>query len=662
MFINRSEDSMHRSIRSNGFAGMGHIGKSVRKLSSVSEDNIGPKGSKWSEKYSTPRKKSPLSTPQLPTEDSRILRLESLIKLKEYFEPSNKRSRGQTANSDGADNGETAKPSKSAGITGRETAGSFLSSEIPELETIGDDEIYWRQVQAKMKALNSGGQSKEVFQLANQVATNGKVPPMDIYSEILMAMTNVQQVSMGPPAMELVEEIIAHYQTVPLFVFEKLFKLIGQSPDAIMRSKLLDLAIKYEYNINERGWQSYIQSCLISGELEVALDTLDRVRSHGLFCPATLYDSLVHQLVHLNELEVAFKVFKDALEVHRSLPTLTWNLLLSVAAREFNYDILKWTWENGVDTSFIEPDDGTCENSILTATRNNDPSLGIKALRFLIARKSKISEHLLSTIVDAYINTRQVQNAWVILRAADHLSVPITRDTLDIIARGISRSYVSIEKAFAYFRQNFKHSDKVNSDCYATIVGACVMRNQLFSAMAMLGISKKYDIHLSEPVFSYLIQGAEQNGYKRLADSLYKLLLQIGLEPSADILYCMIFVHLNGDNYQGAFKYWKELKTRKIVPPIQLYTAFIKHLIFFQDYENAKKTLDELKDAGYSDRYLHSKVFNSKTSDTLTVPNKGTSSQTLEIEDRLLSLLYKVVKENLNLEVKSLESDAFSSS
>ncbi|KAJ8099312.1 hypothetical protein POJ06DRAFT_269373 [Lipomyces tetrasporus] len=269
----------------------------------------------------------------------------------------------------------------------------------------------WETIRLRMHTYIVERKYDSVFRLANAIVKADMVPPMWIYSEVVFAMVKVGGKGgfLAPTIMMLVDELLLRGKAINRHMFHQLFKLVGKSPDPTVRHGVVSLAESQNFDLQEQDWMRMIQSYLLSNEFEMALRTMDKMTEENLPIPHSAYKMMIEHLLDMGEFELAYKYMMDRMET-RGLPNEEhWGALLSLAAREFRYDMVAQIWEDIVELDYVIPDDGTCINIVMTAARHADPLLCANALRILVARGVQ-SEFLASCMASAYENRQNLES------------------------------------------------------------------------------------------------------------------------------------------------------------------------------------------------------------------------------------------------------------
>ncbi|KAK9369569.1 hypothetical protein V1509DRAFT_619855 [Lipomyces kononenkoae] len=267
----------------------------------------------------------------------------------------------------------------------------------------------WETIQLRMHTYNVEQKYDSVFRLANAIVKTGMIPPMWIYSEVILAMVRVGGKGgfLAPTIMSLVDELLLRGKSFNRHMFHQLFKLVGKSPDPTVRHRILRLAETQECQLVATDWLRMIQGYLLNNEFEMAVRTMDKLKEHSISMPSSAYKILVDHLLTMGEVDLAYQYLRDHMEAHQIPDEEQWGRLLSLAAQDFRYDLVPQIWADVVELDYVVPDDGTCINVVLTATRNNDPDLCASGLRILTARGIQ-SEFLASCLTSAYERRREL--------------------------------------------------------------------------------------------------------------------------------------------------------------------------------------------------------------------------------------------------------------
>ncbi|KAK9238232.1 hypothetical protein V1525DRAFT_387800 [Lipomyces kononenkoae] len=268
----------------------------------------------------------------------------------------------------------------------------------------------WETIKLRMRTYNVENKYDSVFRLANAIVKAGMIPPMWIYSEVVSAMVRVGGKGgfLAPTIMSLVDELLLRGKSFNRHMFHQLFKLVAKSPDPTVRHRVLRLAETQACELAGTDWLRMVQGYLVSNEFEMAIRTVDKLKEQNISLPYSTYMILVDHLLTMGEVDLAYQYLSDRMEKSQLPDEEQWGRLLSLAARDFRYDLVPQIWADVVELDYVVPDDGTCINVVLTATRHADPGLCASALRILVARGVR-SEFLTSCLATAYESRRQLE-------------------------------------------------------------------------------------------------------------------------------------------------------------------------------------------------------------------------------------------------------------
>ncbi|KAK9486853.1 hypothetical protein V1527DRAFT_512023 [Lipomyces starkeyi] len=269
----------------------------------------------------------------------------------------------------------------------------------------------WETIKLRMHTYNVQRNYDSVFRLVNAIVKTGMIPPMWIYSEVVLAMVRVGGKGgfLTPTIMMLVDELLLRGKSFNRHMFRQLFKLVAKSPDPTVRHRVLSLAESQDFELGATEGTRMIQGYLLSNEFEMAIRTMDKMKEENMPIPHSAYMMLIDHLLSMGEVDFAYQYLKDRMETGQLPNEEHWGTLLSLAARDFRYDMVSQIWADVVDVDYVIPDDGTCINIVLTATRNADPVLCANALRILLARGVQ-NEFLVSCMATAYENRRRMKS------------------------------------------------------------------------------------------------------------------------------------------------------------------------------------------------------------------------------------------------------------
>ncbi|KAK9382635.1 uncharacterized protein V2V93DRAFT_365650 [Kockiozyma suomiensis] len=271
----------------------------------------------------------------------------------------------------------------------------------------------WREVVDRLREYNELDLSMAVFRIAKGIANSKVIPSLGVYSEILLAMARRS----GPGGVlisrvfGLVEELLEQDRVITAHMFEQLFKAIAKCPHPVYRHRLLSLVKDFGYQMQPFDIERLVQSYLCSSELELALEAFDEFEKRGLVPVTSVFTRLMATLMDYDEYSLAFSYMKRHVERSQvTVPKRLWGRLLSCCARDFLYKEVAWIWDNLVESGALDPDDGTCINTVLMCRRHIDYILSCKAMRILHSRRMGVDLNLTEILVETYHSAKEAMD------------------------------------------------------------------------------------------------------------------------------------------------------------------------------------------------------------------------------------------------------------
>ncbi|CAJ0625828.1 11574_t:CDS:2 [Entrophospora sp. SA101] len=280
--------------------------------------------------------------------------------------------------------------------------------------------------------------------------------------------------------------------------------------------------------------------------------------------------------------------------------------ILRVCAYQYNVEGVIKCWDI-VTKDGLGLDEGLCINLLNLASVSGETKLATEVLKYLKTVRKLVNLELyhLEPYLEAFVIKGDLKKAFDVLniiRSSNH--VP-TMKTISSVVKYIEKSTELIDKAYYTLEELHKEGKKVDILAFTAIIIACKRINNmpnsadLKRAVETFKSIEKFGIKPDLDTFNALINVTIYSGHKELGEEIFNELKEAyGLKPNIDTYRRMIFLCLNQPNYEDAFKYLEEMKSKDILPSIEIYERIIRKCVMNSD-ARAKIALEEMCKFGY---------------------------------------------------------------
>ncbi|KAH8155294.1 uncharacterized protein LAJ45_00304 [Morchella importuna] len=437
-----------------------------------------------------------------------------------------------------------------------------------------------------------------VFKAAEELVRGGYVPDTKLYAVLIEACGNFQGCLLQPLAFRLFEEMKARGLQVNSEIYHSLLKLLAKSPDYLKRSEVLSEMKQGWYEVTEGGWEDVIAGYILGGQLEMALEILDRRRREGRTLHRNIYKDVITGLCKVGEVDEALRLLRELeAEISWVTPPALAYTLLAAATNQLHLEATLFCWRMIIDKEMFNPDDGLCLSTLNVAARHGQPQLASDVFRVLWNRSFKYEEHHYAALLESYAVAGDLTAALSILPLMRQAGVPPVENTAQPITKRLCDD-ASIQEGLNLLKQMKKSGKDVDLAAIHALIAAHIVRRDIDAAFEVYKELPEFDLRPDINTFNLLLKIAAKEARKDFAVNLVGEMKEMRIEPDVETYEHLFYVSLAQDNYEDAFIYLEELKaTWKHVRP-SLYKALATKCYLAGDNNRYHIAVRELRAMG----------------------------------------------------------------
>nr|CAG8566131.1 2992_t:CDS:2 [Entrophospora candida]CAG8571786.1 2151_t:CDS:2 [Entrophospora candida] len=376
--------------------------------------------------------------------------------------------------------------------------------------------------------------------------------------------------------------------------------------DPILREFAFDLISQFQLEPNVTTYEYYIDAMIENNEFERALDFFITIKSQNFKPSVQLYQKIIKGFIGSNDDVIVLELMKLSEEDGYKLFANMYLDILRICAYQYNVEGAIKCWDI-VTKDGVGLDEGLCINLLNLASVSGETKLATKVIKHLMTAHKlfDLESYHLEPFLETFVTKSDLKKAFDILNIIRSSKYIPTIKTISSIVKYIEKSTDLIDKAYCTLEELHKEGKKVDILAFNAIIIACKRINNkpnsadLKRAVETFKSIEKFGIKPDLDTFNALINVSVYSRHKELGEEFFKELKEAyGLKPNIDTYRRMIFLCLNQPNYEDAFKYLEEMKSKNILPSIEIYERIIRKCVMNND-ARAKIALEEMKNLGY---------------------------------------------------------------
>jgi hypothetical protein len=218
-----------------------------------------------------------------------------------------------------------------------------------------------------------------------------------------------------------------------------------------MRNTLLQRMKDQGIELGGEGKWSVALGLLRDDQPEMAMEYWDQMRKEGTEIPGWVGDIFTCVLATRGSIDEAMELFHQRLDMaegdSNAVPLVTWSYLLDECSRALHYEGTKFIWDNMAQPGAINPPDGVALNVLNTAAHQGDTELATAVVEFLSARQVKLGLHHYEPLMESYVRSGDLENAFRVLGIMHDISIQPDQSSTRPIFQMLKSSPELIEEA-----------------------------------------------------------------------------------------------------------------------------------------------------------------------------------------------------------------------
>ena len=349
---------------------------------------------------------------------------------------------------------------------------------------------------------------------------------------------------------------------------------------------------------NTRTYELIITYYLEGGNFEVALCRLAEMNDLGLSPSLKVAHLLIDSAIEIGHIQLALDL-AEAYErtTVRRIDSDAWVKLLVGCAEHLYADGVQRCWDKVVGELKILLDEGLYLAVLHTASRHGMPTLAANAIQQLELLGVKFREYHLTPLLDSFVNNSQFKEAVRVLDLMRSSGVTPTMDTVTTMVQFIRRDPESVDAAYEALEELRQEGQTIDVVAANVIIEASRELNDLQRAVGTYKALPNLDVKPNLDTFNILLSACRQVKHLELGERLFAELQAEGLHPNAETYTTYIELILSQADYENAFFFLEEMKSKDFKPPYSVYEAIVKKCVSVGDsrYKLAVEELEQLR-------------------------------------------------------------------
>ncbi|KAF7875248.1 hypothetical protein EAF04_002420 [Stromatinia cepivora] len=350
-------------------------------------------------------------------------------------------------------------------------------------------------------------------------------------------------------------------------LYHTVLQVLAIHPDYLLRTQILEEMKERWYGLSPSGWHNLVIGLLRDRQYELAMDKFEQMQADQIEIKPWLYDIFFFRLCELDELDEALRLLKS--RYHK--PPLSMHMhyhLLDSFASAFHYEGTSYIWRLLVETSEMNPADGTCTAVLNCAARHADPNLATSAIGLLSKRSTVLGVHHYEALLEAYVGVEDIKTSFRILNI-------MTKAGLTPDAHSTRSIYLYLTTSSFNALDGWKILKSLKADGYTIPIAAVNVVLEAIIETHNLSHSRDYAINYYKELhticdagpnietFNTLLRGLAHHarGSKPKAMFLASEIQALNLKPDELTYDRLIIICLQPENpdFDDCFRYLEEM-------------------------------------------------------------------------------------------------------
>ncbi|KAM0156616.1 hypothetical protein ACHAQE_005182 [Botrytis cinerea] len=445
----------------------------------------------------------------------------------------------------------------------RNVRGKLNTAKSINLEQLRNDEIHERLRELKTEE----GAYTQVAEVVEYLVKVREEKPALIHYDALIAANADPENGSVEVVRTLLEEMKGLGIGADSGLYHTVLQVLAIHPDYLLRTQILEEMKERWYGLSPTGWHNLVIGLLRDRQYELAMDKFEQMQADQIGIKPWLYDIFFFKLCELDELDEALRLLKSRYDQPVLAMHMYYHLLDSFAS-SLHYEGTSYIWRLLVETSEMNPADGTCTAVLNCAARHADPNLATSAIGLLSKRSTVLGVHHYEALLEAYVGIEDIKTSFRILNI-------MTNAGLTPDASSTRSIYLWLTKSSFHALEGWKILKSLKADGYTIPIAAVnvVLEGVIFtnnlSHSHDLAIDYYKELHRicaagpNIETFNTLLRGlgAHGRGSKSKAMFLASEIQALNLKPD-ELTYdrlILICLHTENADYDDCFRYLEEM-------------------------------------------------------------------------------------------------------
>ncbi|CAI2168572.1 15198_t:CDS:2 [Funneliformis geosporum] len=443
-----------------------------------------------------------------------------------------------------------------------------------------------------------------IYELCENLKKSDRKPDLNIYNTILRSYIPFGSIR---NSMKILEDMRLSDVKPNIVTYNYLLRTCAQASSSeqepYLREQILEMITKDGLQPTKKTNECYIDSLLAGEEYERAFDWFDSSMIKSL----EMYTAIIRKAIAINEPGLVLKYLKN-LENDQliNVPDSLYNDILRFYAYEYYAEGVQYCWEKLRLRGKVDLDEGACIDMLYFAGKYGKTDLIVQVMEYLMdVRKVKFQKWHFFPLLQAYVKAKEIKKAMETLYIMRNSGLKVSLFDANEIFLHIRKNSESIDQAYYCLEELHKEGKDIDPTALNVIIAACSnvggtpKRNiDMVRAFETYKAAEKLGVKPNTETFNILLLICCLAKQKDVADQLWQEMHDLHIVPIG-LTYCrMIKTICTQDDYEEAFTYLEEMKSKNILPSQDVYDNIIKKCVLNGD-ARAKIALEEMEGFGY---------------------------------------------------------------
>lgn len=299
-------------------------------------------------------------------------------------------------------------------------------------------------------------------------------------------------------------------------------------------------------------------------QYEIALETLASIEARGVPVQQWLHTLLVYNLCDAEEFGEVLPLLRSRVDHGHELSPNLWYHVLDTASEALHYETTLYVWKERVETKFINPSHGTCNNVLMLAARVGDTELGNSVFELLANRSTPFTLNEYEALIDIYVAAGDIETAFRILCMVQSTRLEPDETSTRSMSTYMMHTKADPKKAWQTLKQLQSEENRVIPlSAVNLVIEQAVHQRRMDEAMAFYK-----ELHTLCPVganvttFNHLINGCRKMKRKDISMFLVQEMVSLGVMPDSTTYEHLVLFCIDTVSFESAYMYFTDLTER----------------------------------------------------------------------------------------------------